>query len=521
MKSIFLILVIIFLATFNSFAQWQAVQNPTSSNTYGLDIVVDNVGNIYSAGFCFVNSTEKENYFIAKYNPNGDTIWTLIYDRANGSDKISAIIADAENNIIVVGTSYTSVNGEDILAHKYSPDGVLLNTYIFDGTSHLDDKAIDILEDSDGNYYICGISRLTSQRAIVLIKTNSNLERIWTKISTAYYGADSKAMSYNETNQTIAIAGFNTDWENDYLINTVVYDSAGTKLWDKYFQNNADKNAVGFDVLLADDSSVFTCGYESDVNTNVWEALLIKYNTVGDTVWTRKIESEDVISIFKSMAFDNSGNIVITGISGQNAITSKYSQDGQLLWTKSLASISSFSTFDTRNSILNNANDDVFVLARGSVASGNGVMLSKYSSDGDLDWTVLKNYSQNSNDEPLTFDIDNSGNSYVISNARNASYYYDMVTTKISANNNAVTIFSKENNLEVYPNPCEFSFSINVNTEKNSKLEIFNTFGGLEKSVYLNSDNQKINVETLANGVYFVVVTNDEGSTYSKISIIK
>lgn len=521
MKANIFIFIITLFASLNSFAQWQAIQNPTNSSTYGLDIVVDNIGDIYSAGYCFVNSTEKENYFIVKYNADGDTLWTRIYDRANGSDKISAIIADAENNIIVVGTSYTSVNGEDILAMKYSPEGVLLNTYIFDGTNHLDDKAIDLLEDSDGNYYICGISRLTSQRAIVLIKTNPNLEKIWAKTSTAYYGADSKAMSYNETNQTIAIAGFNTDWENDYLINTVVYDSAGTKLWDKYFQNNVDKNAVGFDVLLADNLSVFTCGYESDVNTNVWEAILIKYNPVGDTVWTRKVESGDVISVFKSMAFDNSGNIVITGIFGQNAITSKYSQEGQLLWTKSLESINSFSTFDTRNSIINNTNDDVFVLARGSVASGSGVMLSKYSSDGDLDWTVLRNYSQNSNDEPLTFDIDNLGNSYIISNARNASYYYDMVTTKVIANSNDVPTFSKENYFEVYPNPCEFSFSINRNTEKNSKLEIFNAFGSLEKIVNLNSDNQIINVETLANGVYFVVITNDEGSKYSKISIIK
>src|SRR5674476_63936 len=121
----------------NAFSQWSSVLNPTSSSTKAVAVAVDQVGNIYVGGSAFANSTEKENYYLVKYNPQGDTLWTRTYNRANGSDQIAKIVIDGDNNVIVTGTSYSTSNAEDIVTLKYDPSGNILNSYIYDGVNHL------------------------------------------------------------------------------------------------------------------------------------------------------------------------------------------------------------------------------------------------------------------------------------------------------------------------------------------------------------------------------------------------
>ena len=153
MKKIFFILLCsIFAIVVN--AQWTSVINPSAYSTYGASIVMDNQGNIYSLGNVFVNTTEKENIIVVKYSNSGDTLWTRTYDNAGNSDKATKAAVDSENNLIIAGTTSTSANGDDVLCLKYSPNGELLNTFTFDGTAHLDDRAVDIVIDENNNYYI-------------------------------------------------------------------------------------------------------------------------------------------------------------------------------------------------------------------------------------------------------------------------------------------------------------------------------------------------------------------------------
>jgi len=167
----------------NVFSQWTSILNPYPSNTKGVAIAVDQNGFIYAGGSTYVNSALKENYYLVKYSSTGDTLWTRTYDQANGSDQIVKVLVDKNNDAIVLGTSASVANSDDIVLQKYNHAGTLLNSYSYDGINHKSDKAIDIVADEkDGNFYICGKSLLAAYNGYSVIKTSNQLVRKWAKI---------------------------------------------------------------------------------------------------------------------------------------------------------------------------------------------------------------------------------------------------------------------------------------------------------------------------------------------------
>ncbi|MDD3860546.1 MAG: T9SS type A sorting domain-containing protein, partial [Bacteroidales bacterium] len=413
-------------------------------------------------------------------------------------------------------------NGNDILCLKYDVDGELTNTYVFDGTAHLDDSAVDILIGESGNIYIGGISRLVSQRAFVLIKTDSELEDIWQKTHTLYYGADLRKIHFNSTTQNIAITGNYTDWENLFLSAVVVYDKDGNKILDEYYRTLEDRSAVGFDVIANSDNSYYVCGYEANEETNLWDALLMKYDEAGEILWSKKVYAESSPAVFKSMITDNSGNIYITGMSGENAITVKYDLNGNQIWFQTHSSKLGFSTVDTHESIKQSIDGDIFITARNIPANGGGAMLVKYDGEGEHQWTQYYNGSATQLDEPLSFCLDDSGNSYMILNSRNASYYNDMLTVMfLNQDSQLSPMIKAKNDINVYPNPANSKFFIENPYEERKQIKIYSVEG---KCVYqtVNSDEIIcISVENLPAGLYFIELKNGNNSSCGKFVIEK
>jgi hypothetical protein len=521
MKKICLVLIGL-LPVFLGNAQWTSIINPSSSSTYGTTILMDNVGNIYSIGYVFVNSTEKENIIVVKYNNSGTELWTRIYDHAENSDKPASAVVDADNNLIIAATTTSSANGNDILCLKYDEDGELTNTYIFDGTAHLDDNAVDILIGENGNLYIGGTSRLVSQRAFVLIKTDSELGDIWQKTHTLYYGADLRKIHFNSATQNIAITGNYTDWENLYLSAVVVYDKDGNKIFDEYYRTLENRSAVGFDVIANHDNTVYVCGYESNEETNLWDALLMKYDAVGEITWSKKVYAESLPAVFKSIITDNSGNVYVTGMSGDNAITAKYEPDGNLLWMQTHSSKMGFSTVDTHESIKQSDDGDIFITARNLPANGGGAMLVKYNGDGEHQWSQYYNGSPTQMDEPLSFCLDNQGNSYMILNSRNVGYYFDMVTVKLLNQSGQLSpMFNSNVDISVYPNPAHSDFFIENTTSDRIEIKIYSVEG---KCVYqtVSTDNLiQIYVDDLHEGCYVLELFTGNSLQSKKLRIVR
>lgn len=521
MKPQFQFLAIGFLfISMNVFAQWSSVLNPYPSNTKGASVAVDRNGFIFAGGSTYVNSTLKENYYLVKYSSTGDTLWTKTYDQASGSDQIVKVLVDKNNDVIVLGSSASSANSDDIVLQKYNQSGTLLGSYAYDGTNHKSDKATDLCtDDKDGNYYFCGKTLLAAFNGYAVIKTNSQLVRRWAKVESPQYGSVPLNLAFNTSCQRVAVTGYHTDWYNKFSIGTIVYDSAGVKIWDKTYQKVSDKSAVGFDVAVMDEGEVYVCGYETNATTNKWEAVLIKYNNTGDTLWTRKIPAEaEMLSIFHSLISDNNGNVYLTGWRGNNIITAKYNQSGSLLWLREHAGRYSYSTVDTFEELKLDNHGNVLVLARGYSENGMVMVLLKYSAAGELLWTKNSKGSPTNLEDPVNLAIDNANNIYVVGCSRNQNYFWDMVTAKFTPNTTGLPENDASQQFRFYPNPTNGIISFDKSDLYRS-VNIISTSGSLLLTKNLAPFESTLSIENLPNGIYFVSVTANGITSYSILII--
>ena len=79
---------------------------------------------------------------------------------------------------------------------------------------------------------------------------------------------------------------------------------------------------------------------------------------------------------------------------------------------------------------------------------------------------------------------------------------------------NGTGIITVDENLSIYPNPATDVIRINSSYDV-QRIEIFNMQGQLVKMEFGNVDN--ISVKDLANGMYTLKLTTDNGTTMHKI----
>ena len=110
------------------------------------------------------------------------------------------------------------------------------------------------------------------------------------------------------------------------------------------------------------------------------------------------------------------------------------------------------------------------------------------------------------------------------------SFFFIFQVFVLKANNNTLNLtcnissFSeKELRFEVYPNPAKDVLNIDVNSST-KKIEFYNVIGSLAlefyiKKSYLGNETIKIDVSMLNNGVYFLKLSSDTGSSMQKLVI--
>jgi hypothetical protein len=102
-----------------------------------------------------------------KYDAAGNLLWVARYEGADrfSSASAKAIVLDGAGNVYVTGTDdhffacdidELEPTEDDYATLKYSPDGEELWLVGYDGAEHLDDGAVDIAVDAQGNVYVTG-----------------------------------------------------------------------------------------------------------------------------------------------------------------------------------------------------------------------------------------------------------------------------------------------------------------------------------------------------------------------------
>ncbi|HMQ78544.1 MAG TPA: SBBP repeat-containing protein [Ignavibacteria bacterium] len=141
--------------------QWIKNYNRTgTTQDEAVGIVSDNTGNIYVTGFCTGTGTSTFDYVTVKYNSNGDQQWAKVFNSGlvGVDDKAASIDIDQTGNIYVTGSTISSGSDFDCGTVKYSPSGEVLWSILYENILGVDDKAVMVKADNNGNVYITGTS---------------------------------------------------------------------------------------------------------------------------------------------------------------------------------------------------------------------------------------------------------------------------------------------------------------------------------------------------------------------------
>ena len=136
--------------------EWTAIYNGADSlDDMGRSIQVDASGYVYVTGYS-TTLDEDTNMVTLKYDSAGTIIWTEEYNNSNDStDKGEALYVDNLGNIYVAGFTHNGSN-TDYLTLKYNSSGDLLWKMTYNGPTNHNDKALDICIDNDGYIYVVG-----------------------------------------------------------------------------------------------------------------------------------------------------------------------------------------------------------------------------------------------------------------------------------------------------------------------------------------------------------------------------
>ncbi len=250
------------------------------------------------------------------------------------------------------------------------------------------DLANSIKQTIDGGYIITGLSNSWNSLStdVWLIRTNSIGDTIWTKVFTE------DNYEYGEYVQTLSTGGFTIVGrsydlsDNDILL--METDSNGNVVWKQNYDWDDDQYAYCLQSTY--DGGYVIAGVTGRFNQGFSNALLIKTNSNGDTVWTKNYGgiSEDYATFVEQTS--DSGFIIagITHSYGNGEADFwliKTDLFGDTLWTRTYGGFNTEQAYCVRQTP-----DNGYILCGFTYSYGAGssdIWLIKTDFTGDTLWT--------------------------------------------------------------------------------------------------------------------------------------
>lgn len=504
------------------------VANGDNSNN-SHSIVIDNQGNTYVAGYSVEYGADR-NHSLLKIDPNGNTLWlrTLNGTSSTGSpDEAYGLGIDASGFIYVGGFLKNTGASYDILLAKYNSNGDTIWTRKYDYTLvGGSDKAFQLAIDGQGNIFLTGRSdsdpSVNSNTDAITLKYNSLGTLLWVqRYNGISNGSDQTRQIKVSPTGNVYVAGrtFNGN-DNDVLV--IKYSNTGIQQWIKTYDGGGSDEVISMDIDNSE--NVVVTGFtQSNANSDT-NILVLKYNSSGVQQWVQSIDGAGQgKDLGNSIATDLNGNIFVAATVDNDNQTStlnndimvlKYDPLGNQLWNKLYNNGSNLD--DEAEEIKVDAFGDLYVTGMSDSISSFGekydYIALKYLSNGTLNYQYRFNGNANSRDIPSTIYVKGlefciSGGSLDSTNQKN------MVTIKRSTDPNAHVDEFNLNQIKLFPNPTESDLTIELNNDSDFENYCLTNINGQHlKNDNISTNFFKIDISGYMTGIYFIQFRNDKGS---------
>lgn len=421
--------------------QWVGRYTTAGNNTdRARAMVLDANGNTCMTG----TSWNGSNFDIVttKFDTDGNLLWTVTFNgAANDFDEARAIALDTAGNIIVTGTTATTVTNYDIAVIKYDASGVLLWDTIYNGPGNNYDEPLDVITSPSGNIYITGGSDGSGTGSdVVTIAYTPGGTQLW---ATRYTGGGAnidagKAITLDIAGNVYVTGTTRTSSVNNQDIITLKYNNAGVQQWFQRLNGPGSVYDEGTDIVVNDTGRVFVCGYVRALTgiTN-YDYITLSYSAAGTLLWQQSFNGAgNENDRANKIALTPFGKVAVTGRSLGNASTAEDcttilydAATGAPQWTRTYdGGIINYD--DGRNLLCDNLGN-VFVTGYSFTAGQNhNYLLLEYDSLGNQMLLERWNGSGNNSDQAYSIGYDTLGSVYLGGMSRGAGTGEDYAVVK-------------------------------------------------------------------------------------------
>lgn len=310
----------------------------------------------------------------------------------------------------------------------------------YNGRGDFSDEFKDMAIDKSGNLYLCGSTvRLGNNKDLLVVKLSPKGDTLWTNTyNGSGNGADEGlAITIDSLGNTF-VAGYERGANGggkNYI--TIKYNSLGDTVWTKVYNYSSNENEQANAIAVDHNGNVYVTGQsDSDpTTTSNDDYATVKYNANGVLQWSNRYDGAGHARdrAYKVKA-DAAGNVYVTGRSNNGTnddyATIKYNSSGVQQWLK----LYDGGRTDRAVDLILDPSGNIYVTGRSSNGSNPDIVTLKYNSSGTELWSST--YDRIDYDVPTGIALDGSGNVYVIGQSdADASplYNYDYVTIKYNS----------------------------------------------------------------------------------------
>nr|MBK9651566.1 T9SS type A sorting domain-containing protein [Bacteroidota bacterium] len=263
------------------------------------------------------------------------------------AEKFASLIQLTDSNYLAVGASTDQFTYIYSWLAKIDNQGKMVKQIkLYDTTVFKDGSQFsDIIQTYDGNFMISQvlINVAGNAKNVAMVKMNTTLDTIWTKIYSTYVGSSHTVSDACIESFDKGILAVGTCW-NHLIVNSSDFymlktDSLGNKLWDTAYGGN-DYDAA-WDVVQTPDSGFLVIGITRSFGAGNLDNYLIKIDKDGKKIWQKTYGtwfSEGPTQIFR--LYDDNYLIVAGGTKGpglyddSDGTLIKINSSGTKIWQK-------------------------------------------------------------------------------------------------------------------------------------------------------------------------------------------
>ena len=343
----------------------------------GISVLQTNDGGYIIAG---QTSNSAGSAYIIRTNGIGDTLWTKVYG-GNLSQVFYKIRNTNDGGYILCGVTHgLGYYGYNYLMLKINSSGVTLWQKGYGGYG--DENANDVIQTSDGGFALVGASTSFGD-AIYFVKTNNQGDTLWTKLYSKSYTSFANSLIQLADNGYIIVGetGIGSVNRNLLVIRT---NLNGDTIWMKTF--GGYNNEVGYSVKETDDGGFIISGATKSFGAGGYDVYLIKIYSNGLIQWTKTIggindDSGGECILTSDGGYAVAGSTKSFGSGNYDAYLLKFNSIGDTLWTKTFGGLG----IDASGSIKETTDGGFIIAGRTESYGGNSdVYLIKTDANGHV-----------------------------------------------------------------------------------------------------------------------------------------